>query len=79
MLTGTTMGILQRQLERAGVRQVTRAIDQQDLPRLAGAVVMNSWTPAVPVSRIGDVEIPAAPEFVELLRGAFEAEPRVQP
>ncbi|WP_325437467.1 aminotransferase class IV family protein [Pseudomonas nitroreducens] len=79
MLTGTTMGILQRQLERQGVRQVTRAIDQQDLPRLTGAVVMNSWTPAVSVSRIGDVEFSPAPEFVELLRSAFEAEPRVQP
>ncbi|MFR0690549.1 aminotransferase class IV family protein [Enterobacterales bacterium AE_CKDN230030158-1A_HGKHYDSX7] len=79
MLTGTTMGILQRQLDRLGARQVTRAIDQQDLPGLRGAVLMNSWTPAVPVSRIGEQEIPAAPEFVELLRSAFEAEPRVRP
>ncbi|MGE9763260.1 aminotransferase class IV family protein [Pseudomonas sp. PDM20] len=79
MLTGTTMGILQRQLDRLGARQSSLSIDQQDLPRLAGAVVMNSWTPAVPVSRIGDAEIPPAPEFVELLRRAFEAEPRVKP
>lgn len=79
MLVGTTMGILRRQLERQGIRQAMRCIDQQDLPRLAGAVLMNSWTPAVPVSRIGDVEIPPAPQFVELLRSAFKAEPRVRP
>ena len=79
MLTGTSMGILQRQLERMGVRQVTRGIDLQDLPGLTGAVVMNSWTPGVPVNRIGDVEFPAAPGFVELLQRAFEAEPRIKP
>ncbi len=79
MLGGTTMGILRRQLEKLGVRQAVRCIDRQDLPRLAGAVVMNSWTPAVPVHRIDSVDIPPAPVFVELLRRAFEAEPRVKP
>ncbi|AGI24534.1 hypothetical protein H681_13320 [Pseudomonas sp. ATCC 13867] len=79
MLAGTTQGILQRQLAALGVRQAVLSIDRQDLPRLAGAVVMNSWTPAVPVNRIAEVEIPPAPAFVELLRSAFEAEPRVRP
>ena len=74
VLTGTTMGIVARQLDRLGIPQVTREIRAGDLPSLSGAVVMNSWTPGVPVRRIDDVEIPAAPSFVDLLHRAFEAE-----
>lgn len=79
MLGGTTMKILRRQLERLGVRQHVLAVDRENLPRMAGAVVMNSWTPGVPVRRIGETDIAPAPEFVELLHRTFEAEPRVRP
>lgn len=79
MLTGTTMGIVRRQLDRLGVPQRVEPIRPADLPGLAGAVVMNSWTPAVPVNRIGTVPVPEAPEFYAALRGAFEAEPAVRP
>lgn len=79
LLTGTTMGIVRRQLDRLGIGQRTVAITPEDLPALAGAVVMNSWTPGVAVHRIGAVELPAAPPFLELLHRAYEAEPLTAP
>ncbi|MGW0660776.1 aminotransferase class IV family protein [Streptodolium elevatio] len=79
MLTGTTMGILRRQLDRIGVPQRVRELTVAELPDLAGAVVMNSWTPAVPVHRIGTVAIPAAPDFLDTLRRAYDAEPQTSP
>ncbi|QKW09905.1 aminotransferase class IV family protein [Streptomyces sp. NA04227] len=77
MLTGTTMGIVRRQLERLGVPQRTREMTLDDLPTLAGAVVMNSWTPGIPVHRIGPVPLPDAPLFVKQLHQAYEEEPAV--
>ncbi|WP_456281955.1 aminotransferase class IV family protein [Cupriavidus sp. JZ107] len=79
MLTGTTMGIVRRQLDRLGIAQRSREIRLADVPSLAGAVVMNSWTPGVPVRRVGSVPIPDAPQFVALLRRAYQAEPAVAP
>ncbi|WP_098026711.1 aminotransferase class IV family protein [Streptomyces sp. st115] len=78
-LTGTTLGIVRRQLDRLGVRQRTAAITPDDLPALAGAAVMNSWTPGVPVHRIGTTELPAAPRFLETLHRAYTAEPPTAP
>lgn len=75
MLGGTTMAIVRRQLDRLGVPQRIQDITPADVPSLAGAVVMNSWTPAVPVHRIGAVAVPEAPSFVELLHRAYQAEP----
>ncbi|MDX3193310.1 aminotransferase class IV family protein [Streptomyces sp. MN03-5084-2B] len=79
MLLGTTMGIVRRQLDRLGVPQRVREITQADLPDLAGAVVMNSWTPGVAVRRIGPVPLPAAPSFLDLLHRAYRAEPLTAP
>ncbi|MFI5523373.1 aminotransferase class IV family protein [Streptomyces platensis] len=75
MLTGTMMGIIRRQLERLGVPHRTEDISLDELPALAGAVVMNSWTPGVPVHRIGSVPLPDAPLFLKQLQRAYEAEP----
>lgn len=75
MLTGTTMGIVRRQLDRLGVPQRVEEITPAVLPTLAGAVVMNSWTPGVAVQRIGAVPVPAAPRFLDLLHRAYRAEP----
>lgn len=77
MLTGTTMGIVRRQLHALGIPQRTREISLKDVPQLRGAVVMNSWTPGVPVRQIGSVEMPEATKFVALLHRAHEAEPLV--
>ncbi|MCY1356915.1 Amino-transferase class IV [compost metagenome] len=79
VLAGTTMGIVRRQLERLGVPQRSQVLRMADLPALAGAVVMNSWTPGVAVHRIGDVVLPPAPAFVELLHRAYAAEPLALP
>lgn len=79
MLAGTMMGVVRRQLDRLGVPQHVREITPGDLPDLAGAVVMNSWTPGVAVHRIGAVSLPAAPSFVELLHRAHRAEPLGSP
>lgn len=79
MLTGTTMGIVRRQLARLGVPQRTQEITPADLPTLTGAVVMNSWTPGVAVRQINSAPVPAAPRFLELLHQAYEAEPLTEP
>lgn len=79
ILLGTTMGIVRRQLDRLGIPQRSQVLGLADLPELAGAVVMNSWTPGVAVHRIGEVTLPPAPAFVDLLHRAHEAEPLVSP
>ncbi|MFE0424246.1 aminotransferase class IV family protein [Streptomyces sp. NPDC058953] len=79
MLRGTMMGTVRRQLTRLGVPQEDREVTPADLTSLAGAAVLNSWTPVVPVHRIGTTSVPAAPEFASLLRRAHEAEPLVAP
>jgi branched-subunit amino acid aminotransferase/4-amino-4-deoxychorismate lyase len=79
LLHGTTMGVLRRALDRLGVPQRRREVTPADLPKLAGAVVMNSWTPGVPVRRIGTTELPAAPSFVALLHRAYASEPPTAP
>ncbi|MBA9001621.1 aminotransferase class IV family protein [Thermomonospora cellulosilytica] len=79
MLNGVTMGIVRRQLDRLGVPQRDQEVTLADLPALAGAVVMNSWTPGVAVHRIGSVSLPEAPSFVELLHRAYRAEPLTSP
>jgi branched-subunit amino acid aminotransferase/4-amino-4-deoxychorismate lyase len=77
MLTGTMMSIVRRQLHRLGIPQRVQEITLANLPQLRGAVVMNSWTPGVAVSRIGSVALPEAPAFLDILHRAYEAEPPV--
>lgn len=75
MLRGTTMSIVMRQLERMGIGQQFQDIRLDALPAFKGAVVMNSWTPAVPVRSLAAIEMPVAPEFVDLLHRAYAQEP----
>ena len=79
MLTGITMATVRRQLERLGVPQRSAEITLADLPAMSGAVVMNSWTPGIAVHGIGQVALPPAPAFVELLHQAYRAEPLTSP
>jgi branched-subunit amino acid aminotransferase/4-amino-4-deoxychorismate lyase len=79
VLRGITMGILRRQIDRLGVPQREKEVTLADLPTLRGAVVMNSWTPGVAVRRIGPVPVPDAPDFIQLLHRAYDAEPLVAP
>lgn len=78
LLTGVTMGILQRQLKTLGVPQREMAVTPDMVCGFAGAVVMNSWTPAVAISSIAETQIPAAPQFVDLLHTAYQREPDVE-
>lgn len=77
VLPGTTMAVLRRQLEAHGVPQRDVVVTLADLPRIQGAVVMNSWTPGVAVTGIGGTRLPEAPDFLALLHNAFAAEPAV--
>ncbi|WP_432935391.1 aminotransferase class IV family protein [Kribbella sp. CA-253562] len=79
MLLGTTMSIVRRRLT---VPQRTTEITLSTLGAhgevpapYAGAVVMNSWSPGIPVSRIGPVEFPSSPAFADLLHRAYAEEP----
>lgn len=78
VLTGTTMSIVRRQLHAMGIPQRVEEISLGNLPQLRGAVVMNSWTPAVPVIRVGSVTLPEAPALLDILRRAYESEPLVE-
>ncbi|WP_265515617.1 aminotransferase class IV family protein [Nitratireductor luteus] len=75
VLTGTTMGIVQRQLDRLGVPQRHEEVSLDRLQDLSGAAVMNSWTPGIPVTAIASNPIAEAKPFVSLLHSAYEAEP----
>lgn len=59
--------------------QRTQEITPADLPTLAGAVVMNSWSPDIAVHQINSVPVPEAPRFLQLLHQAYEAEPLTAP
>lgn len=72
-LVGTTMGVVQRQLAAAGVPQQERPVAPADVEGLS-AVVMNSWTPGIAVSRFGDRAVKEADAFVRLLHEAYAAE-----
>lgn len=75
MLRGTAMSIVQRQLLTMGIAQRDMPVGVHHLPSLKGAVVMNSWTPAITVRQLGATPIPEAAEFHALLHRAFHAEP----
>ncbi|WP_280502059.1 aminotransferase class IV family protein [Nocardia farcinica] len=77
MLPGVTMRIVRRQLDALGVDQVTRALRVTDISRDLQGVVLNSWTPGIAVSRIGEQRLGDAGEFVALLHEAYESEPAV--
>lgn len=75
MLTGTMMGIVQRQLDRLGIAQRKEQITLARLNDFSGAAVMNSWTPAIAVTAIGQNRLAHSRPFIELLHRAYESEP----
>ncbi|WP_394537626.1 aminotransferase class IV family protein [Lysobacter enzymogenes] len=79
VLAGTTQAIVRRQLDRLGLPQRERALSLADLPALAGAAVMNSWTAGVAVSRIGEAALAPSPALLAALHRAFQAEPAQAP
>ncbi len=79
MLVGTTMGVVRRQLSRLGVAQREAALTPEAAGHLAGAAVMNSWSPGIPVSGVDAHDLPPAPGFIDLLHRAWRAEPLLAP
>lgn len=77
MLGGVTMRIVRRQLAGLGVAQHDRELTPADIPSMAGAVVMNSWTPGIAVRRLGTATLPDSPSLAALLHRAYEQEPLV--
>ncbi|TMO88449.1 aminotransferase class IV family protein [Pseudoalteromonas spongiae] len=75
MLKGTMMGIIQRQLTALNIPQKTMAISLHTLRNFTGAVVMNSWTPAVSVNKIANMQFSQSQAFQKLLHNAYENEP----
>jgi len=75
ILKGTMMGIVQRQLERAGIPQTHESVSLARLATLSGAAVMNSWTPGIAVTAIGLQEIPESKSFIHLLHESLASEP----
>lgn len=75
LLTGTMMGIVQRQLDHFGIPQRHEEISLERLESLSGAAVMNSWTPGIAVTSIGSTTIAESDSFMKLLRRAYDTEP----
>lgn len=74
MLPGVTMQIVRRQLDRLGIAQISEPITMQNAARFSGAAVMNSWTPGVAVTAVGDMMLSASQPLVRLLHQAYEQE-----
>lgn len=77
LLHGVTMQILQRQLDAAGIPQLTRPVRTTDLDARLSAVLMNSWSPGIAVSAIDDRALGDPGEFTAQLHRAYAAEPPV--
>lgn len=75
ILTGVTMQILDRRLRGLGIAQQTRDVRSDELGEHLSAVVMNSWTPGISISRIGDSPLGQDADFVRLLHSAYREEP----
>ena len=77
LLTGVTMQIVARRLRDLGVPQRTREIRVSELDEGLAGVVINSWSPGIQVTRIGDRALAHGPEFATLLHDAYAGEPAV--
>ncbi|WP_309082332.1 aminotransferase class IV [Zhihengliuella sp.] len=75
VLPGVTMQILVRRLRALGIPQQSRDVSPSELGARLSAVVMNTWSPGIPVARIGDAPLGQDPEFVRQLQGAYADEP----
>ncbi len=74
VLPGVTMQILTRQLDARGISQQIRPVRRSKLTDRLSTVVMNSWSPAIPLARLGEHRLKNDPDFTRLLHGAYDAE-----
>lgn len=75
MLEGTMMEIIKRQLTKLNIPQRCETIDLNQLSKLKGAVVMNSWTPGICVTEIASNKFKSSDQLVSILRKAYDYEP----
>lgn len=75
VLPGVTMQILARRLDALGVSQRMDEVRAGELDGSLAAAVMNSWSPGIPVVRIGDRPLRHDPEFLRVLHAAYAEEP----
>ncbi|ENS5608069.1 aminotransferase class IV family protein [Vibrio mimicus] len=75
MLEGTMMEIIKRQLTKLNIPQRCEPINLNQLPKLKGAVVMNSWTPGICVTEISSNKFKSSDQLVSILRKAYDYEP----
>ena len=74
LLPGITMQILSRRLTGRGVAHRTVDVHPGDLGVYSAAVVMNSWTPGIPVAQIGDHQFADDGQLVRVLHDAYADE-----
>lgn len=74
ILPGVTMQILTRRLCALGVPQQTQEVRRSELDGQLAAAVLNSWTPGIPVARVGDQRLAQDPEFLRILYTAYTGE-----
>lgn len=79
VLDGITQQTVRRRLDALGVPQRTQEITRADVSALAGAAVLNSWSPGIAVHKIDSVPLPEARSFVDLLHKAYESDPVTAP
>ncbi len=77
-LPGVTKQILVRRLRDMGVPQTSRAVYAAEIGDQLSAVVMNSWTPAIPVSMIAHHSMVLDTASYQLLHKAYSAEPQAR-
>lgn len=77
ILPGVTMQILARRLRALDIPQQTRELRLSELGEHFAAVVMNSWTPGIPIARIRDQALANVPEFLRIIQAAYAGEPLV--
>jgi branched-subunit amino acid aminotransferase/4-amino-4-deoxychorismate lyase len=75
VLPGVTMQTLARRLAARGIPQRSREIRRSDVTDRLSAVVMNSWSPAIPITRLGEHRPANDPAFTRLLHDAYASEP----
>ncbi|HET9168440.1 MAG TPA: aminotransferase class IV [Actinospica sp.] len=74
VLAGITMQLVAPRLAEYGMPSRTTRVTLDEIGRFAGACVTNSRGIAA-VTRIDEVELPDAPEFVKALRSAYDSVP----
>jgi branched-subunit amino acid aminotransferase/4-amino-4-deoxychorismate lyase len=79
VLDGITQQIVRRRLDTLGIPQRTQEITRANVSTLAGAAVLNSWSPGIAVRKIGSTPLPEAHPFMELLHEAYESDPVTAP